>query len=77
MEQIRHVSGDADARREKLREGTPTRPDSERPGGDRPAAPRAREVEMEKPSEPDDIVLEASDDSFPASDPPAWIAVWL
>ncbi len=66
MERIRDVSGDADATIEQLRAGTPTRP-----GGERPAAPPAQEVELKRAAEADDVVHEASDDSFPASDPPS------
>jgi hypothetical protein len=71
MERMNDVSGDADSRGEQLRERTPTRP-----GGER-QAPTAHEAEVEKPAEAGDIVQEASDDSFPASDPPGWIDVWL
>jgi hypothetical protein len=76
MERKRGVSGDADATIEQLRAETPTRPggerpSGERPSGERPAAPPAHEVEVKRPAEPDDVVHEASDDSFPASDPPS------
>ena len=37
----------------------------------------AREVVKEQPAQRADAVQEASDDSFPASDPPSWIDVWL
>jgi hypothetical protein len=30
-----------------------------------------------QPAQRDDVVQAASDDSFPASDPPSWIDVWL
>jgi hypothetical protein len=71
MERTRHISAGADPGSKQAPEGTHSRPDDERP-----APPPATEAERERPAEPEDIVHEASDDSFPASDPPAWIDVW-
>ncbi len=72
MERTRDLSGAAGSRSEQRPEGTTTRADAERQ-----AAPPEHEVEARRRAERRDTVQEASDDSFPASDPPAWIDVWL
>jgi hypothetical protein len=73
MEQMREASNadSGDELRHDAERGSPT------PAPEGGTAERREDIPKEPPAQRGDAVHEASDDSFPASDPPSWINVWL